>query len=301
MQTTTPLHLSGNTTDYQNSQLKVVLGEAASDAYLKAIDQLDQESAEKVLEMVRKLRSEVSDSLVDIIHRFTVSNKYKDEEVTSGRHYPLPYKVRSIEAQVTELKKHFPSLGSCMEKIGHRTLPTGPEDWFAIPRWQALGPTYNEALERVIACLATKRKVANRIFERMGPAHLRQTERARLADTILESQQHGNDIFVVAAQFGLLHRGCSARRARAVMAGNEFGLGAFAIACMLLTHPLRMCNQDALMIDCGGDEYSVGGGDRFDRAPLFDYDMSGLQFSIFYNDRARDIWGTATGFLFKMS
>ena len=90
----------------------------------------------------------------------------------------------------------------------------------------------------------------------------------------------------------MLHRGCSARRARVSMAGNEFGLGVFTVACMLLTHPERLSSEDTLMIDCGGDEYSVRCDYTFDRVPLFDYDISGIEFSIFYEDRSRNLWGT---------
>jgi len=38
----------------------------------------------------------------------------------------------------------------------------------------------------------------------------------------------------------------------------------------------------------------------FDRVPLFDYDLSGIEFSIFYENRARNLWGTPTGFLYKL-
>jgi len=55
-----------------------------------------------------------------------------------------------------------------------------------------------------------------------------------------------------------------------------------------------------LMIDCSGDEYSAGGGDNFDRVPLFDFDIGGVEFSIFYYDRARNLWGSPTGFIFKV-
>jgi hypothetical protein len=136
---------------------------------------------------------------------------------------------------------------------------------------------------------------------RLGPAYLRQSERSKLAEKILADQQQGQDFMVVAAQAGMLHRGCSARRARVAMAGNEFGLGAFAVACLLLTHSERLSAEDALMIDCGGDEYSVRGDYTFDRVPLFDYDISGIEFSIFYEDRSRNLWGTPSGFLYKFS
>lgn len=94
-------------------------------------------------------------------------------------------------------------------------------------------------------------------------------------------------------------RGCSARRARVLMAGNEFGLGMFQVAAMLLTHPERLSSSDALMLDCAGDEYSLYGDRTFDRVPLFDYGLSGLEISIFYEDRSRDLWGTPSGYLYQ--
>ena len=298
--TMVPLHLSGNTTDQQNQLLGKLLGEADQEACKTAIEQLDRQSAQVVLDMNRKLKSEVADSVVEIIHRHTVCDKFKDEDVGSNRTYPPTYRVRPVEAQVTALRTLFPSLGSCKEKLARRPLLEGAEAWFAIPRWQALASTYNEAVEMLMEVLATKRKFSNRIIGRMGPTYLRQSERSKLGEKILGEQQEGNDILVVAAQAGMLHRGCSARRTRVALAGNEFGLGVYASACMLLTHPERLSTGDTLMIDCGGDEYSVGGDYTFDRVPLFDFDMAGIEFSIFYEDRARNLWGTPTGFLYKM-
>jgi hypothetical protein len=297
----TPLHLSGNTTDQQNAQLQEFLGAAVQTAYLAAIEQLDRHSAQSVLDTGKKLKTEVADSLVEIIQRHTASDKYIDEEVGSNRGYPPTYRVRPIEAQVTELKKIFPSLGSCQEKLARKQLLEGAEAWFAIPRWQALAPTYNEAVEMVLDVLGKRRKFQIRIAGRLGPKYLRQSERSILAGKILTDQQQGNDILVVAGQAGMRHRGCSARRARVRMAGNEFGAGVFAVACILLTHPERLSSEDTLMIDCGGDEYSISGDYTFDRVPLFDYDLSGIEFSIFYEDRSRNLWGTPTGFLYKFS
>jgi len=295
-----PLHLSGNTTEQQNRMLQEFLGAAVQDAYRAAVEQLDRQSAATVLEMDKRLRSEVTERVVEIIQRHTVSNKFKDEEVGSNRVYPQTYRVRPIEGQVTDLRKLFPSLGSCNERLARRPLPEGAEAWFAIPRWQALAPTYNEAVEILIGVLAARRRFSNRIIGKLSEKFLRQSERSRLAESILADQQEGNDILVVAAQAGMLHRGSSARRTRVAMAGNEFGLGVFAFGCMLLMHPERLSHSDTLMVDCSGDEYSVRGDLTFDRVPLFDYDMSGIEFSIFYEDRARNLWGTPTAFLYKM-
>lgn len=295
-----PLHLSGNTTEQQNRMLQEFLGDAVQVAYRTAIEQLDRQSAQTVLDMNGKLKIEVADRVVEIIHRHTVSDKFKEEEVASDRVYPATYRVRPVEAQVTELRKYFSGLGACLEKLSRKPLPVGAEAWFVIPRWQAIAPTYNEAVELMLEVLGTRRKLSNRIIGRLNDKYLRQSERSKLAEKILAEQQQCNDLLVVAAQAGMLHRGSSARRTRVAMAGNEFGLGVFALGCMLLTHPERLSNGETLMIDCSGDEYSMRGDYSFDRVPLFDYEMAGIEFSIFYEDRARNLWGTPTGFLYKL-
>ncbi len=299
-QTIAPLHLSGNTTEQQNKQLEECLGEAVASAYRAAIEQLDRQGAQAVLDGSAKLKSEVIGAVAEIVHNHTMSHKFEDEEVDSHRAYPPTYHVRPVEAQVTELRKMFPALGSCQEKLGRLPLPDESEAWFAIPRWQALAPTYNEAVEMLLDVMASRRRFSNRIIGRLGEKYLRQTERSRLAEEILADQQRGSDILVIAAQAGMLHRGSSARRTRAAMAGNEFGLGVFAFGCMLLTHPERLSDSETLMVDCSGDEYSPRADYTFDRVPLFDYDLSGIEFSIFYEDRARDVWGTPTGFLYRL-
>jgi len=299
--TIVPLHLSGNTTEQQNQQLQSCLGDAVHNAYLTAIEQLDRQSAQAVLEAERQVKADIAKAVTEIVHGHTISSKFEDEEVGSDRGYPPTYRVRPVEAQVTELRKLIPALGACQEKLGRLPLPEGAEAWFAIPRWQALAPTYNEAVERILELLASKRRLSIRIAGRLGEKYLRQTERSRLAETILADQQQGSDILVVAAQAGMLHRGCSARRTRASIAGNEFCLGVFAIASILLTHSERLSAGDSLMIDCGGDQYSPRADYTFDRVPLFDFDISGIEFSIFYEDRARNLWGTPTGFLYKLA
>jgi hypothetical protein len=298
--TIVPLHLSGNTTDQQNKQLQDCLGEAVVSAYRAAVEQLDRQSAQAVLVGGERLKAEVIKAVTEIVHSHTVSHNFEDEEVSSNRAYPPTYRVRPVEAQVTELRKIFPALSSCQEKLGRLPLPDEAEGWFAIPRWQALAPTYNQAVEMLLDVLASRRRFSNRIIGRLGEKYLRQTERSKLAEEILADQQAGNDILVLAAQAGMLHRGCSARRTRAAMAGNEFGLGVFAFGCTLFTHPERLSDSEALMVDCSGDEYSPRADYTFDRVPLFGFDLSGIEFSIFYEDRARDVWGTPTGFLYRV-
>src|ERR1039458_6053196 len=186
-----PLHLSGNTTEQQNKMLQEFLGAAVQEAYQTAIENLDRQSAQVVLDKGEKFKSEVAGEVVEIIHRNTASDKFKNEEMGSNRVYPPIYRVRPVEAQVTALKGLFPSLGSCMEKLGRRQLPENAEAWFVIPRWQSLAQTYNEAVELVVGVLASKRRFSNRIVGRMGPEYLRQCERTKLAEKILAEQQEG--------------------------------------------------------------------------------------------------------------
>jgi hypothetical protein len=203
----------------------------------------DRQSAQTVLDAGIELREEVVQRIVEVIHRHTTSNKFKDEEASSTRVYPPTYRVRPIEAQATELRKAFPMLGGCHERLARRPLPEGAEAWFAIPRWEALAPTYNGAVEKLLEVLAVKRKFSNRIIGKLGDKFLRQSERSKLAEKILAEQQQGNDLLVVGAQMGLLHRGSSARRTRVALAGNEFSLGVFAFASILLTHPERLRSE----------------------------------------------------------
>lgn len=297
----TPLHIAGNSTDKQKVSLKGSLDEAVQRVYKSTLKQLDQHKIGLVLEFEDKLKAELTSAAQKIIERLTRSEKYQEEETVSRREYPPKHRTRPIEAQVTTLRAAFPELGGCMEKLARNPAPEETEGWFAIPRWQAIAPTYGEAVERVIAALGSQRRFSDRLSGSLGPKFLRQHDRTKLAEELVAAQQPGSDILVIAAQFGLRHRGCSARRARVVMASNEFGLGAFALGCMLITHPDRLSLIDTLMIDCSGDEYSLRADTIYDRVPLFDFDLGGVEFSVFYEDRARELWGTPTAFAVKLS
>jgi hypothetical protein len=297
----TPLHIAGNTTDKQKALLKESLDEAVNRVYKTTLQQLDQHRMELVIELEDKLKAELTAAAQKIIERLTQSDKYLAEETISRREYPPTYYARPIEAQVTALREAFPALGGCIERLARNPVPAEAEAWFAIPRWQALAPTYTDAVEMMIDVLQAKRRFSNRIVGNLGAKFLRQHERTRLSEQLVAKQQPGSDILVVAAQFGLRHRGCSARRARVAMASNEFGLGAFALGCMLITHPERLSMIDTLMIDCSGDEYSLRADTIYDRVPLYDFDLGGVEFSVFYEDRARNLWGTPTAFAFEIS
>ncbi len=232
-------------------------------------------------------------------NRFT--DRFKDEEVASSFWYPNDYKPKGITAQTNLLRRLFPGVGFADEKLADAPLPPNAEAYFAIPRWESLAQTYQEAVEKVLAAFQKLHgcKFANYHEGELGPDRLRQEERARACLTDLGERQKGYDILVVPAQLGLRHRGRSVRRAREVMqdAGNEFGLGAFAVGIMLLTHPERQVTWEQLHVDCAGDEYAPRADGKFVKAPVFDCDDGKLRFRMGWSDGARSDFGSVSVFL----
>jgi len=227
----------------------------------------------------------------------TAPQLYADEEVSSSYTYPEGHRPRSIAEQVASLRELFPALKDATfdESIATRPLPEGAEGWFAIPRPEKLAPTNNAAVEAVLNRLAETRSFHNYRLGQLGPERLRQSDRTVHALDLIGQAQKGHDILIVPAQFGKRHRGRSVRRAREVFTPNEFGLGAYEVGIMLLTHPERLTSSEDLWIDCAGDEYSGGG--QFDGAPYFGFDVGQLSFDTYWSDGARARYGSSSGFL----
>ncbi len=295
-----PVPIAGRPTAEQHARLRVALEQALAAAVPEIVQQLDRSGILRLLEDEMQLSREMCDQIGQLVRQRALRvEQFPAEEVPIDKTYGPGYRVKPIPGQVTLLREAFPELklARCNEGMARYDLPDAAEAWFAIPRWQALAPTYAEAIERVFAVIASRRRFENRIVGKMTPEFLRQTDRAVQAWQLIESSQIGADILVVPAQVGLRHRGRSTRRAAAMMDSNEFGLGAFATAILLLLHPERMCNAESLMLDASGDEYSMHCNGEFTRVPLFDFGISGLEFSIFYRERARPMWGTPSGFV----
>lgn len=237
--------------------------------------------------------------LKDVLRELAVYGRYADEEVESNYGYPEDYrrgKAHHISNQVGALREYFPELGTADEEIASGELPDGAEGWFAIPRWEKISPTYGEAVEKVFAMIASRRQFYNWREGQLGPECLRQHERTGMLQTLI-AQQSEHDILIVPAQFGLRHRGRSVRRAREVFLPNEFGLDAFAVGCMLLTHPERLVSYDDLYIDCAGDEYDLSADGQFDRAPCFVWGGDGVGFGTGWVGNPNSGYGSASGFV----
>ena len=279
-------------TDGQKKQIKRFAEDAIDRAIAEGL--LDKDSIQKLIES----GDEFQIHIITGIKELSVSNQFADEEVQSSYAYPKGYKVKGITEQTNILRQLFPGIGFADEKIAGQTLPPNAEGWFAIPKWQTLAPTYGEAVEKVLAMIASKRKFYNYRDGQLGAEYLRQHAKTVKMFQKLGDEQKDFDILVVPAQFGLRHKGRSVRRAREVFTVNEFGLGAFAIGIMILTHPEREVQWEQLHVDCAGDEFTPGGDGDFVDAPYFFYWCDGgLDFYTGWAYVVDGQFGSASGFL----
>jgi hypothetical protein len=175
-------------------------------------------------------------------------------------------------------------------------LPTGAEAWFVIPDWRKVADTYNGAVSEALDRLSRSRATSLSRADRLGPERLRQTERTREVSAALKAPP-GGDFIAIGAQFGNRHKGRSIRHARELFASNEFGLGAFAVACMLVTHPERLSQSDQLYVDCAGDEYTASDEPQFTEAPYFRFLDGKVAFGTSWIGYPDPFFGSASAFI----
>ncbi len=266
----------------------------AEDAARKAIRviNLDNPGAQQVISR----GNDLANAIIDKVRELSLKNQFANEEVSSSYVYPSEYKLKSVAEQANKLRELFPSIGNADETLATKPLPKGAEGYFVIPRWEKVAPTYNEAVQKVLSLIASSRKFYNYREGQLGPDRLRQHEHTAKMLAKLGKDQKG-DLLVVPAQFGMLHRGQSVRRAREIFMANEFGLGAFALGCMILTHPERLVRWEELHFDCAGDEFSPEADGDFSRAPRFYFYFGRVGFSTYWVSHAHDYYGSASGFV----
>jgi hypothetical protein len=248
------------------------------------------------------------------IGELSVTNQFANEEVPSNYGYLSGYRPKGLTEQCNQLCVLFPGIGFCNQELlakiecGKVELPKGAEGWFALLNiWKTgglpiFGPTYSTALQKVLDTIKQTRhgRFVNYREGQLNDKQLRQSARAQKSFTDLSVIQGDPDILIISAQFGLRHRGRSVRRAIEVMAdaGSEFGLGAFAVGIMILTHPERLMHFDDLWIDCAGDEFDDPDSDgRFGRALCFYFDDSEVELDTCPVADAYELYGSVSGFL----
>jgi len=279
-------------TEGQKKQYKRFVEDAADKAFVKA--GLDKEGIQRLIGNGDKFQARIIASISEL----SSSNQFADEEVESSYSYLSGYeKPKGITVQTNCLRELFFGIGYADEKLTEQSLPANAEGWFAIPRWEKFASTYGEAVQKVLDMIkkTMKGKFQNFREDQLGSEYLRQHAKTARMFQMIGDQQKNHDILVVPCQFGILHRGKSVRRACEVMSSSEFGLGAFAVGIMLLTHPKRLQHYDDLWVDCAGDEYSEADG-KFDSAPVFCFCDGRVWFGTDWSDYALAYCGSASAF-----
>lgn len=293
-------------TDGQKKQYLRFVEDAAENA-LKKVG-LDKDSIQKLIEKGDKLQSHI----IWGIQKLSVSDQFNEKVgygFEGGYYYPSGYQRQHVSDQIACLREMFPQLGTADADLADEfgKIPPNAEGLFAIPRWEKIAPTYSAALEKVLALITQARNGTT--FWSYGSAsfgpNLRQNARTAAMFQKLGEQQKGHDILIFPAQFGHNQRGrCSVRVVRRILESaenNEFGLGAFAVGIMLLTHPKRFQHDEELGIDCAGDEYDKPDSvddDRFSYAPSFEIHDGEVQFAMRHTSIGYGNYcGSASGFL----
>lgn len=275
-------------------------GEIATQAFRAAYKKLllPEDRAARV-----NANREFSDALASVIERYSLPEDYVNEEVKSDRVYGKGYTPRPLGDQISILRILWPSLGSGFDS-NFPALPHGAEALFAIPRWEKLGKTYGEAVISLFDMLSRQSYGSfSHGYHLDFGSDLCQSEVTKRIWNQIGQAQHGHDILVIPAQFGIRHRGRSVRRARTVYGRNEFSLGVFAVGIMLLTHPERLSNKHDLAVRCAGDDYKkqLSHESSLDWAPQFSVESdTGCRYLEFHERDEGDLnrqeeTGSATG------
>lgn len=239
-----------------------------------------------------------------LIYQYSVSNRYADEEVASTWCYPEEFAPKAIIDQINILHQLFPELSIDLAlKFVSEILPNiiAPDidgSWFpsAIPAWEKIGRTYNEAVEKILKVLAGTRLYYNQCESELRSQFLQQQERSILMYEELKRQQPG-DIKIVYSQFGMRHRGRSTRRGIEVFHPDECGHGLFSGAALTLTHPERFVRWEQLHADFPGDKYGPDGGGSFSRAPFLRFSVGRVETGPRSVGKASGLCGSASWLL----
>mgnify|MGYP000100213209 CR=1 FL=1 len=256
---------------------------------------LNQARIEKLL----KKKEEFEDYIINGIIKFSNHDEFENEEVESNFSYPEEYRIKEVDEQVEILKRLLPQLSDATydRDIIKQPLPEGSEGWFAIPRSKLLSSTYSNAVDLVLSIISLERGLINYCLGKFKIDFLRRNERTMKMLKKISDKQKQHRILIIPCQFGINHRGRSVRRVREILKPNEFGLGVFEVACLLLTHPEREIKQEQLHLYCPGDDFAIM-EDIFCHALSFNFlnnygflNLNYCWYCYFYED-----YGSATGF-----
>lgn len=273
--------------------------------------QIDYDQFMRVVDSLGELRDAIALRIVEL----ATSDLYSKNESSANPiylyTYPENFKTKPIWQQTDILRQLFPNELNCSADEGlaikddadpiPAPFPRGAEGWYAVPRWERIAPTYDQAVEKVLEKIASSRPFKNsRKDGRLGLSHLCRREDSAKRVQCLGDEQKEHGILVFPAQSGYFYSKHSVRRMRESLPNLvlEFELGAFEAGIMLLTHPERLHSADDLGIICSGDEFAPGAYGSLSLAPSYRLNTKGeVEFNAHWCDYHNPCCGAATGFL----
>ena len=267
-------------------------------------DQLDKLDLQKSLaQYLIKCGGDFQAKIVKIIAEYKSGDclPYADEVVKSDFGYPKGFRFRTVAEQVERLSKEFPNLDArYVESLSLGDLPKGAEGWGVIPKPSKVAESYHGALAKSIELLSEQNgnKFKNWREGWLTKKHFRLLEKTEKALAKLEKETPG-DYLVIPFQFGKRWGGRSVRHTQVRFAEDEFGLGPYEVAILLLTHPDRITGAGQLYIDCAGCEYRTYVSESaFPFCLSFHWRDNVEQLVLYYyrTDDALEHWGSASGF-----
>ena len=257
---------------------------------------ISKDEAQRVIETGGKFQND----LLRLIHKLARLSAFAGEEVESELGYPEGFRIRSVQEQAKALLalEPFRNLdASHVDELASGDLPDGAEGWAVLPNPLEVAENYHQALGVALDLIAASRQFQNWRKGELTEKHLRLREKTAKAHAKLNEQP--GDFWVVPLQFGLKYGGKSVRRARVLFTENEFGLGAYEVAVLLLTHPDRITGQREFYVDCAGVEYAPSADGVFFACLRFYWGFNYERLELNYNRAvsADKQWGAGSAFL----
>jgi hypothetical protein len=188
----------------------------------------------------------------------------------------------AVDHQLERIRFLFPEIGGAnsafLSKLKSGEISYDPQGFlekdrgfWCIPRWESIASTYSEAVRTIFTLLKESfgGKFSASASSQIDEHCLKESKYKREMMQKLFEQQ-GSDVLIMEAQFGDRYAGMIAKQVRARMASNEFCLGIYEVAIMLLLAKNRFSLQhNNLGIDASGDLWRYPGSEKFVCTPFF--------------------------------
>jgi len=237
----------------------------------------------------------ISGGVVSYDMALPLSQTKSEVEVVQAYGYPAGWRLKEIEQQFMILRDFFPGLELKAEIPA--SLPEGAEGWLLVPKPSRIANNYNEALQKLLSLDTGVQPTFLNLREgKLSIEHLQMVEDTNQILDRLEQSTPG-DYLILAVQCGQQHRAKSVLQVRRTFKENEYGLGPFEIASLLITHPDRLSDYEHLAIDCPGCEYTTSSDGDFSYSLYFTWGEEGLYLDCSSIEGVAPGFGSASGFL----